>query len=185
MDLGMHVMSADFQENTSKLSFSRLQSSIIPFSDRLPPIIMICSGYSGWIALIPSTAVCSLGGDPFGGSATNLHSDGIMVLPRSVTIPPSTGNLSIPCAVDGTNWIFLRPGWPMILLYEEGHLTTIKFIKALVECSSSPRIPADLPSTYIRWTRWPLTFASITIGLSCPSSFARGGNEISGFVEKL
>ncbi|GJW27369.1 hypothetical protein Tco_0041180 [Tanacetum coccineum] len=57
----------------------------------------------------------------------------------SVTIPSFSGNLIIPCAVDGTAWIFMRPGRPMIPLYGDGDRTTIKFIRALVECSSSPR----------------------------------------------
>ncbi|GKA99973.1 hypothetical protein Tco_0827967 [Tanacetum coccineum] len=38
----------------------------------------------------------------FGASVTILNSAGIMMLLRSVTIPPSTRNLSIPWVVDGT-----------------------------------------------------------------------------------
>nr|GEV78830.1 retrovirus-related Pol polyprotein from transposon TNT 1-94 [Tanacetum cinerariifolium] len=74
-----------------------------------------------------------------GASATILHSAGVMVLLRSVTIPPSTRNLSSPWAMDGTAWIFVRPEWPMIPLYDEGDLTTIKFIKSFAECFSSPK----------------------------------------------
>ncbi|GJS40990.1 hypothetical protein Tco_0566033 [Tanacetum coccineum] len=74
-----------------------------------------------------------------GASTTIMHSAGVMVLLRSVTIPPPTRNLSSLWAVDGTAWIFLRPGRPMILLYGDGDLTTIKFIKAFTECSSSPK----------------------------------------------
>nr|GEV93845.1 hypothetical protein [Tanacetum cinerariifolium] len=48
-------------------------------------------------------------------------------------------NLSIPWAVDGTAWIFLRPRRPMIPLYGDGDLTTIKFIKALMEFFPSPK----------------------------------------------
>ncbi|GKC39707.1 hypothetical protein Tco_1052091 [Tanacetum coccineum] len=115
MDLGTPVISAGFQENISKLSLSRLQSSILPFSDKLSPIVTVCFGYSGWIAtLIPSAATGSLGGRAFCVSATILHSAGIMVLLRIVTIPPSIENFSIP------------------------DLTTMKFIRVLVECSSSP-----------------------------------------------
>ncbi|GJU13546.1 hypothetical protein Tco_1135942 [Tanacetum coccineum] len=100
MNLGTPVMSAGFQANISKLSLRRLQSSILPFSDRLPPIMTVCSGYSGWIAtLIPSVTVGSWVGE-FGASVTILHSAGITVLLRIVTIPPSTGNLSIPALVE-------------------------------------------------------------------------------------
>ncbi|GJU18121.1 hypothetical protein Tco_1146087 [Tanacetum coccineum] len=52
------------------------------------------------------------GGGLFGASATILHSAGIMVLPR------------------------MRP---MIPLYDDGDLTTMKFIEALAECSPSPK----------------------------------------------
>ncbi|GKD73774.1 hypothetical protein Tco_1332056 [Tanacetum coccineum] len=79
MDLGTPVISAGFQANISKLSLSRLQSSILPFSDKLLPIVIVCSGYSGWIAtLIPSMAVGSFGGRAFCVSATILHSAVIM-----------------------------------------------------------------------------------------------------------
>ncbi|GJW59461.1 hypothetical protein Tco_0108796 [Tanacetum coccineum] len=83
--------------------------------------------------------VGSLGGDPFGASTTILHFAGITILLWSVTIPSSIGNLSILWAMDGTAWTFLRPGRPMMLLYDDGDLTTMKFIRALVKCSLSPR----------------------------------------------
>nr|GEX34569.1 hypothetical protein [Tanacetum cinerariifolium] len=57
----------------------------------------------------------------------------------SVTIPPSTGNLSISWAVYETAWIFKSLGRPMIPLYGEGDLKIIKFIKGYVECSPSPK----------------------------------------------
>ncbi|GKC46616.1 hypothetical protein Tco_1064338 [Tanacetum coccineum] len=100
MDLGTPVMSTGFQANMYKLFLSRLQSFILPFSDRLPPTVTVCSGYSGWI--LHSAAVSSLGEGPDRALTTILHSAGLTVLLRSVTIPPSTGNLSIPWAVDGT-----------------------------------------------------------------------------------
>ncbi|GJS81624.1 hypothetical protein Tco_0748165 [Tanacetum coccineum] len=89
--------------------------------------------------LIPFVAVGSWGGGPLGAPVTILHSAGIKVLLRIVTIPPSTWNLSISWAVDGTAKIFLRPGRPMIPLYGDGDLTTMKFIVVLVECSPSPK----------------------------------------------
>ncbi|GJY72846.1 hypothetical protein Tco_0477277, partial [Tanacetum coccineum] len=191
MDLGTPVISVGFQENISKLSLSKLQSSILPFSDRLPPIVTICFGYSGWIAtLIPSAAVGYWGGGPLGASATILHSAGIMVLLR-----------------------------PIIPLYGDEDLTTMKFIRALIECFPSPKdtisdicpkgqdisplnpirgvvagtvlfftsrcnllkqcsyntSEADPPSIYMRWMRCFSTSASITIGFSCPLSPLRGG----------
>ncbi|GKA33077.1 hypothetical protein Tco_0719444, partial [Tanacetum coccineum] len=44
---------------------------------------------------------------------------------------------------------------------------------------------ADPSSTYMRCTKWPPIFASITIGPFIPSSSAKGGNKISGSEEKL
>ncbi|GJR61070.1 hypothetical protein Tco_1503232 [Tanacetum coccineum] len=189
----------------------------------------VCSEYSGWIAtLIPFSVVDWLEGGSTGGSDIILHSAGIMVLLCSVTIPSLTRNLSIPCAVEGIDWIFQIPGLPMIPLYGDGDHNTMKFIQALVECSASPSdtindicpngqdisplnpksgvvagviwflicgrsllkqcsyrtSEAEPPSTYMQWMRCPIS-ASITIRLSYPSSLSSGGNEISGFVEKL
>nr|GEX54589.1 hypothetical protein [Tanacetum cinerariifolium] len=111
----------------------------LSFSNRLSPIVTVCSGYSGWIATFISFATVGLlGRDSLGASTTILHS-GITVLMRSVTVPPSTKNLSISRAMDGTAWIFLRPRRSMIPLYDDGDLTTIKFINAIVECSPSPK----------------------------------------------
>ncbi|GKF11587.1 hypothetical protein Tco_0049513, partial [Tanacetum coccineum] len=66
------------------------------------------------------------------------HSIGMILLLRNVIVPPSTGNFSIPCAVDGMTRIFLIPGQPIIPLCWDGDLTTMKFIHAEVECPSSP-----------------------------------------------
>ncbi|GJV90707.1 hypothetical protein Tco_1538520 [Tanacetum coccineum] len=62
----------------------------------------------------------------------------MILLLRNVTVPPSTGNFNIPCVVDGMAQIFLIPGLPIIPLCWDGDLTTMKFIHAEVECSSSP-----------------------------------------------
>ncbi|GKC88560.1 hypothetical protein Tco_1149209 [Tanacetum coccineum] len=86
-------------------------------------------GYFGWIAtLIHFSVVDSLEEGFTRGSATILHSTGTMVLLCSVTIPSLTENLSIPCAVEGTAWIFLILGLLMIPLYRDGDRTTMKFI---------------------------------------------------------
>ncbi|GKA84194.1 hypothetical protein Tco_0805789 [Tanacetum coccineum] len=63
---------------------------------------------------------------------------GMTLLLCNVTVPPSTGNFNIPCAVDGTTRIFLIPGLPIIVLCWDGDLITMKFIHAEVECTSSP-----------------------------------------------
>ncbi|GKA96655.1 hypothetical protein Tco_0818750 [Tanacetum coccineum] len=59
------------------------------------------------------------------------------MLLHNVTVPPSTRNFNIPCAVDGTAWIFLIPVLPIIPLCWDGDLITMKFIHAEVVCSSS------------------------------------------------
>ena len=53
-------------------------------------------------------------------------------------MPPSTGNLSIPCVVDGIARMAEIAGLPIMPLYSEGDLITIKFIHASVECSLLP-----------------------------------------------
>ncbi|GKB23755.1 retrovirus-related pol polyprotein from transposon TNT 1-94 [Tanacetum coccineum] len=61
MDLGTHVISVGFQTNMSRLFLRRLQSSIFTVSDNLPPMVMVCSRYSGWIATcIPFSVAGSL-----------------------------------------------------------------------------------------------------------------------------
>ncbi|GJV78581.1 reverse transcriptase domain-containing protein [Tanacetum coccineum] len=84
------------------------------------------------VQVSPEQGCCVLGPE------TIAHSSGIILLLRNVTIPPSTGNFNIPCAVDGTARIFLIPGMLIIPLCGDGDLMTIKFIHAEVECSSSP-----------------------------------------------
>ncbi|GKF78591.1 hypothetical protein Tco_0234159 [Tanacetum coccineum] len=85
------------------------------------------------------------------GPETIVHSSGIILLLRNVTVPPVTGNFSILWAVDGTAWIILTLSLPMISLYEDGDLTTMKFIHAEVECSSSPIFTSNVicPSGHI------------------------------------
>ncbi|GJX23945.1 transcription factor MYB105-like protein [Tanacetum coccineum] len=83
---------------------------------------------------LPLPSVCddslfgSLVRSSTGASATILHYVGTALLLCNVTTSSCTGNLSIPCAVNGTAWIFLRPGRPMIPLYGEGDRTIMKFI---------------------------------------------------------
>ena len=53
-------------------------------------------------------------------------------------MPPSTGNLSIPCVVDGTARMADIHGLPIMPLYDEGDLIIMKFIQAAVEWYSLP-----------------------------------------------
>nr|GEY91540.1 hypothetical protein [Tanacetum cinerariifolium]GEY91993.1 hypothetical protein [Tanacetum cinerariifolium] len=50
------------------------------------------------------------------GSETIKHSSEMILLLRNVTIPPTTENFIIPCAVDGIARIFLTPEIPIIPL---------------------------------------------------------------------
>nr|GEW46550.1 hypothetical protein [Tanacetum cinerariifolium] len=110
MDRETPVMSASFQENISKFSFCKLQSSVLPFSDRLPPIVTVCFGYSRWITtLIPFAPVGSLGNEHFVRGRWDC-----LDFPETQT-------------ADDT-------------LYGDEDLTTMKFIRTLVECSSSPKV---------------------------------------------
>ncbi|GKD04691.1 hypothetical protein Tco_1179665 [Tanacetum coccineum] len=125
----------------------------------------------------------------------------MILLLHNVIVPPLTGNFNIPCAVDGMARIFLIPGLPIILLWWDGDLKTMKFIYAEVECSSSPIFTSkDIwpsgqmvsplnPVSVLR----PRTFgarsapisASMIIGPSVPSSSPRGGKDIYVSGEKL
>ncbi|GKD39965.1 hypothetical protein Tco_1260172 [Tanacetum coccineum] len=95
------------------------------------PIAIVCFGYSGWIStLIFPFATWSIRGCCVTGPKTIMHSSGIILLLCNVTILLVTRNFSISWAVDGTAWILLTPGLPMISLYRDGDLTTMKFIHA-------------------------------------------------------
>ncbi|GKF63320.1 hypothetical protein Tco_0186768, partial [Tanacetum coccineum] len=70
----------------------------------------------------------------------------------------------------------------------------MKFIRALVECSSSPKVTiSDIcpsghdisPLNPRKEIRWPSTSASITIGVSCPLLCPRVEKEISWSAKKL
>ncbi|GKE43347.1 hypothetical protein Tco_1470631, partial [Tanacetum coccineum] len=87
--------------------------------------------------LIFSSNVLPASGGRVLGPEIIAHSIGMILLLRNVTVPPSTGNFNISCAVDGMARIFLIPGLPIIPLCWDGDLTTMKFIHAEVECSSS------------------------------------------------
>ncbi|GJW54594.1 hypothetical protein Tco_0098679 [Tanacetum coccineum] len=136
---GTPVISAGFQAKISKFCFSKAHSSFRPFSVNVDPMATVCSGYSGWIAIFifSSSTFFAVGGWMLGPEII-AHSKGITLLLFNVTVPPSTGNFNIPCAVDGTARIFLMPGLPIIALCWDGDLMTMKFIQAEVECVSSP-----------------------------------------------
>ncbi|GKC65718.1 hypothetical protein Tco_1098316, partial [Tanacetum coccineum] len=126
------------------------------------------------------------------GPETIVHSSGIILLLYNVSIPPGSGNFNIPWAVDETALILLTPGRLMIPLYEDGDLTTTKFIHAEVECYASPIFTSSdiCPTGYmisplkpIRGA-WLPNSASMIMGPSVLSSSPRGGNEISKLGEK-
>ncbi|GKB21821.1 hypothetical protein Tco_0855744 [Tanacetum coccineum] len=105
-----------------------------PSSVRVEPIIIVCSRYSGFIAtLILSSIVGLIAERVPSDPKTRAHSSGTNLLLFRVMTPPSTGSFSIPCVIDGMAYNFLTPGLPMIPLYEDGDLTTTKFIQAEVE----------------------------------------------------
>ncbi|GKA45046.1 hypothetical protein Tco_0737842 [Tanacetum coccineum] len=81
---------------------------------------------------IPLPSCCVLGPEIIA------HSSDMILLLRSVTVLPVTGNFNISWAVDGIALILLTFGLHIIPLYEECDLTTMKFIHAEVECFSSP-----------------------------------------------
>ncbi|GJY62807.1 hypothetical protein Tco_0464267 [Tanacetum coccineum] len=105
-------MSASFQENMSNLFLSMSQSSIFPFSDRLPPIVTVCSDIQDGLPLL------SL----------------LMLLARLGRFIQS---FRLPICI--CLYYVLRLGRSMIPLYGDGDRTTINFIKAIVECSASPK----------------------------------------------
>ncbi|GKA59189.1 hypothetical protein Tco_0758502 [Tanacetum coccineum] len=105
--------------------------------------------------------------------------------------------------VDGMARIYPYTRLHFIPLYWDGDLTTMKFIHAEVECSSSPIFTSKdiwpsgqmvsplnlvrmlLRPRYIRCTKCPPISASMIIGPSVPSSSPRGGKDIVVSGEKL
>nr|GEX95866.1 hypothetical protein [Tanacetum cinerariifolium] len=141
--------------NMSRLFLSTSQSFILSFSDRLPPIVTVCSGCSGCIGtFIPFTTTGSLGGSSLGASTTILHSAGIMVLLRSVTIPPSTEKLNIPYTIgkicpNGHDISSLNPKSGAVV----GVIWLLTSGRSLLKQCSYNTSDADPPSKYMRWIR--------------------------------
>nr|GEY08708.1 hypothetical protein [Tanacetum cinerariifolium] len=135
--------------NMSRLRLSRPHNCFRPFSVKVEPIVMVCSGYSGWIATCifsSMTWFIMAFGTP--GPETIVHSSGIIMLLRNVTVSPVTRNFSIPWAVDGTARILLTYGLPMISFslirrdsFPDLSISSIflfKCIHSLVVCPTSP-----------------------------------------------
>ncbi|GJT14010.1 hypothetical protein Tco_0861052 [Tanacetum coccineum] len=101
------------------------------------------------------------------------HSKGITLLLFNVTVPPSTGNFNIPCAVDGTARIFLMPGLPIIAIVWDGDLEDHD-----VHPSGSGTSEDAPPSTYTLCTKCPPISTSMIIELSVPSSALSGGRTL-------
>nr|GEW39316.1 hypothetical protein [Tanacetum cinerariifolium] len=137
-------MSAGFHANTSRWRLNNPYSSFHPSSVRVDPIATVCSGCSGWIATWIFSFLTWLMADRGTPSSETLeHSSEMILLLCNVTIPPATRNFIILCAVDGIARIFLTLSLPIILLQGEGDLTTMKFIRADIECSSSPTLTSN------------------------------------------
>ncbi|GJY46311.1 hypothetical protein Tco_0435374 [Tanacetum coccineum] len=205
LSISGHVISAGFQAGKiSKFCLSKEHSSLRPFSINVDPMVTVYSGYSGWIAIfIFSSSTWFTAGGWMLGPEIIAHSVGMTLLLYNVTVPPSTGNFNILCAVDGTARIFLIPGLPMIALCWDGDLITMKFIYAEVECTSSPTFTSKAiwpsgqmqcsyktsedapPSMYTLCTKCPPISTSMIIGPSVPSSSLRGGKDIVVSGEKL
>ncbi|GJU45871.1 hypothetical protein Tco_1203137 [Tanacetum coccineum] len=79
-DRGTPVISDGCHANISRFSFKSVHSPVHPFADSTPASL----------------------GISLDDVITVEHSAGIRIVLRIVTIPPSTGNLSIPWAMDGT-----------------------------------------------------------------------------------
>ncbi|GJV63373.1 hypothetical protein Tco_1474201 [Tanacetum coccineum] len=207
MDLRNSIISAGFQANISRLSLSRSRSSIFPFSYRPLPMVTVCLGYFGWIdTLIPFSIVDSLEEGFTRVSATILHSAGTMVLLCSVTVPSLTGNLSISygdrttmkvigalgeCSASPSDNIndICPNGYDISPLNPKSRVVArvLWFLisgRSRLKQYSYKTSEAEPPSTYMRCMMWHPISTLVTIGLSCPS-FSSGGNDISGFVEKL
>nr|GEZ05039.1 hypothetical protein [Tanacetum cinerariifolium] len=119
----------------------------------LPPIVTVCSGCLGCIGtFIPSTTTGSLGGSSLGASTTILHSAGIMVLLRSVTIPPSAEKLNIPDTIgkicpNGHDISSLNPKSGAVA----GVIWLLTFERSLLKQCSYNTSDADPPSKYMQW----------------------------------
>nr|GEV60251.1 transposase (putative), gypsy type [Tanacetum cinerariifolium] len=67
-----------------------------PSSVRVEPIAIVCFGYSRWIATwIFSSVTWFIMGCGTLGTETIVHSNGIILLFRNMTVPPATGNFRI------------------------------------------------------------------------------------------
>ncbi|GKA30583.1 hypothetical protein Tco_0716888 [Tanacetum coccineum] len=112
--LGTPVMSAGFYAKTPRLVFNTLHTAFFPSIDRLPPIIMVCSGHSGLISTFTFST-----GSRVGTSAwrTIWISSDLALSIMIVATPALVRNFIIPCAVDGTAPSARIPGLPRIPLY--------------------------------------------------------------------
>ncbi|GJX51255.1 hypothetical protein Tco_0278100 [Tanacetum coccineum] len=153
IDLRTPVMSASFQENMSNLFLSMSQSSIFPFSDRLPPIVTVCSDIQDGLPLLSLLMLLARLGRFI--RSFRYHSAFCWYYDAAVKCDYSFFYWELEQTVNcGWNFLDFPKAWPI-------------------------NDTADPPSTYMRWMRWPSTSASITSGLSCLSLLASGGNEIS------
>ncbi|GJV54715.1 hypothetical protein Tco_1455720 [Tanacetum coccineum] len=112
--LGTPVMSAGFHAKTSRLAFNTSHTAFFPSIDRLPPIIMVCSGHFGLIATFTFSTGSGVG--TFAWRTIWISSD-LALSVKIVATPSLVRNFIIPCAVDGTALSAQIPGLPRIPLY--------------------------------------------------------------------
>ncbi|GJS82403.1 putative reverse transcriptase domain-containing protein [Tanacetum coccineum] len=187
---GTPIISAGFQAKISKFCLSKTYSSLRSFFVNVDPMAIVCSGYSGWIAIrIFSSNTWLAVGDCMLGPKIIAHSIGMTQLLCSVTVPPSTGNFNIPCAVDGMARIFLMPGLPIIALCCDGDLIIMKFIHAKVEyerwCSTASNLSYSPPPPLLQASldscsrvHFPLTLATDVMLADCKAHQVPLGHNI-------
>nr|GEV83695.1 transposase (putative), gypsy type [Tanacetum cinerariifolium] len=177
MCCGTPVIFDGFQAMMSRLRLSRLHSSFRPSSVKVEHIAIVCSGYSGWIA----TWICSyvtwfITGRVIPGPETIVHSNGIILLLRNVTVPPATGNFSIPDICPGGHIISPLNSTSGVVAGTNWLLTSGQNLLKQCSCKISEE---EHSSMYMWCTKCPPISASMIMGPSVLSSYPKGRKEIT------
>ncbi|GKG10882.1 hypothetical protein Tco_0342282, partial [Tanacetum coccineum] len=81
----------------SRLRLSNSHNAFHPSSVRVEPIVIVCFGYFGRTATLTLSSVAWVMEEGCAsGPETIVHSSGIILLLRRVSIPPGSGNFNIP-----------------------------------------------------------------------------------------
>ncbi|GJZ24433.1 hypothetical protein Tco_0561892 [Tanacetum coccineum] len=179
---GKPVMSAGLQAKTSRFCLSKAHSSLRPFSVRLDPMAIVCSGNfniscvvdgTAWIFLIPVLPIIPL------------CWDGDLITMKFIHMEVECS--SSPIFTSRDTWPsgqIVSPLNPMSGVVAGIIWFLISGRSLTKQCSYRTSEDAH-PSTYIRCTKCPPISASIIIGPSIPSSSPKGGKEITVSGEKL